>query len=330
MIFLFVYKICLIFLFYFSYFSKPFTLTKVCYTYFQKPAVSHLQYMWFKAYNDHCSLQWKLTENGTTRSTYCTFKSPSGTVPYICRDVLVRSSLRTVEFFPVDAKVVKYRTDRNNIRSYHTSNVVSIKMVWKDVEDFAYEGKNESRDSVEKQCKPGQLELFKRTATSYGSKNRQKTSLHSLSTKTVKISKLNFSKIKKSCSLVSLIDCKFQLFFKPLSGAAVAVERPCSLCALIALSGAVERTADRIAHTNLWYVQTYFSSLSYFLLHSKTNSPYVVFLWRIFTRLLFMTEQKLARKFPQKIKVPNFPWNQRGKSPPFPNTTPIFNFTESR
>ena len=45
--------------------------------------------------------------------------------------------------------------------------------------------------------------------------------------------------------------------------------------------------------------------------------PYFIFFW-IF---------KIALK---NQRVPNFPWNQRGTSPPFPNVTQILNFSKSR
>ena len=41
--------------------------------------------------------------------------------------------------------------------------------------------------------------------------------------------KINFLKFKKKLQSCFTLDCKFQLFFKPLSGTVLAVERPCPL-----------------------------------------------------------------------------------------------------
>ena len=65
-----------------------------------------------------------------------------------------------------------------------------------------------------------QWDFLERTATSYGAENRQCTSPNSLSTRTVKTSKINFLKIKKRLQSCFTLDCKYQFYFQ-------AAERRC-------------------------------------------------------------------------------------------------------
>ena len=53
---------------------------------------------------------------------------------------------------------------------------------------------------------------------------------------------IKFSKIKKRLQSCFTLDCKYQLLFKPLSGAAVAAEHPCSLSALPRANNWLHRT----------------------------------------------------------------------------------------
>ena len=101
-----------------------------------------------------------------------------------------------------------------------------------------HQGKSKRRDDET---------VLARTATSYGAKNRQKTSLNPLSTKTVKISKLNFLKNQNQIAVLFHFWLQILAFFQAAErrcvcrrtamfslwcGAVSAVERPCSLSGL--------------------------------------------------------------------------------------------------
>ena len=110
-------------------------------------------------------------------------------------------------------------------------------------------------------------------------------SLNSTSTIAVKISQLNFLKIKNKLQSCFTLDWKIPLLFQAGERRCVCRRRPLSLSAL--------------SPTNSWL-----HCIHKFVTFSKRIFlPYFNFFWN--------SKRKNQR-------VPNFPWNQRGKSPPFP------------
>ena len=107
---------------------------------------------------------------------------------------------------------------------------------------------------------------------------------------------------------------------KPLSGAALAVARSVS-----------SELADCI-HTNLCFFQSafFFRHSTFFCILKKIPLA-LVFFANFLVGLLFMMEQKLVRKLPQRIKERQISRETKKENPFVPeNMTSVFNFSKCR
>ena len=115
-----------------------------------------------------------------------------------------------------------------------------------------------------------------------------------------KNSKLNFFKSKSTLQSCFTLDCEWQLFFKPLRVAAVAVVRPCVLSAL--------SRANSWLPTQICDIfKRIFLPCFIFFCTSRKNSPFVVFYCKFLLDCHLWWSKNSPEKCPKKWKRAKFP-----------------------